>query len=173
MTRMPRQIGITAALGAAAGAILLAYQWWLDRQEQPDYAGNAPAPEPPAPRRPAPATEVKPAPAAEVKPAPAAKVEPKPADQAEAKPAAAQAEPKPAKPAAPAAGELGGHAVPDVAALLAFVNTADEAALREAKIRQPALGTLLTSRPFASLDQLAATAGIGPKTLEALAAWRA
>ncbi|MCP4805465.1 MAG: serine/threonine protein kinase [Proteobacteria bacterium] len=53
------------------------------------------------------------------------------------------------------------------AATLAFVNTADEAGLKEAGVYGRGVGLILENRPFASMDEFADTAYIGDKTVAA------
>lgn len=53
-------------------------------------------------------------------------------------------------------------------AVVTFVNRASAEALERAGVARGPRAALLAARPFASVDELAATSGIGPKTLEAL-----
>jgi hypothetical protein len=65
--------------------------------------------------------------------------------------------------------EVDGVVFPDGAAALAFANQADDEALKAAGIKGRALKLVQGGRPWASLQDVSATAGIGKRTLEALA----
>jgi serine/threonine-protein kinase len=58
----------------------------------------------------------------------------------------------------------------EAAATLAFANEADAAALRKAGVYVRGVSVVLDNRPFESLEALAATRGIGQKTMESLKA---
>lgn len=55
-------------------------------------------------------------------------------------------------------------------ALLTFVNEADAEALKDAGVKGRALSVIEGARPFASVEDLGKTAGVGRRTLQALCA---
>jgi outer membrane biosynthesis protein TonB len=126
---------------------------------------DVPAPEP----TPAPEAEPKAKPAAKPAPTPTSAPEPAaPKPKAASKPKAA----KPAKASKPAptsaSTTVNGVTVPDPEATLLLANVANEAQLTEAGIKGRAATSLVEGRPFADLEQLGNTKGVGKKTLEAL-----
>jgi len=64
--------------------------------------------------------------------------------------------------------EVKGVRFADPAAVLALANGADGEALAAAGLTANAIRVILAQRPFASVEALAATKGIGKKTLETL-----
>ena len=82
-------------------------------------------------------------------------------------------EPDPAASPAPAASSPPDEvppSSPEVDPVVRFANTADDAALAAAGLTSAAVKALVGGRPFEDLDALAATRGVGPKSLAALSA---
>lgn len=125
----------------------------------------APAPAPAPAPKPAPVAAPKPAPVAISKPAPKPAPVEKPAPVPVAKPA-----PKPAPQAATAAVVDGvSFDAEHAARALAWVNTADEAAVRAAGVYGRGVSIILEQRPFASIEAFGATPYVGEKTVQAVA----
>ena len=76
-------------------------------------------------------------------------------------------EPEPEAKAQPVA-EVEPEPTADVDPVLVFANTADPAALEACGLKGAALRKVLAERPFASVEAMRATRGIGPKTLNHL-----
>ena len=78
---------------------------------------------------------------------------------------------KPAVEAAPVveAITVKGVHISDPAAFVAAANAADEAGLKAIGLKGKALKLVLAGQPFASAEALGSTAGIGPKSVQALA----
>ncbi|MCA9569268.1 MAG: hypothetical protein KC656_15575 [Myxococcales bacterium] len=105
-------------------------------------------------------------------PAPKAVEPPKAPEAPKAAEAAAPPEPVEATEPAPAEEEtvIKGVVVYHPDRLIAWVNGADEDALKDAGLKGKALSTVLESRPFGTADDIGSTSGIGRRTLQALCA---
>jgi outer membrane biosynthesis protein TonB len=124
----------------------------------PKPAAAKPAPKPTPKPTPAPKSAAEPTPAPKPTPAPAPAPAPKPAPTPE--PVAAKAAPEPT--------EVKGVRLDDPAAVVAAANTASDESLEGAGVKGNQLKTLVQGRPYADVDSLANTAGVGKKTLRAL-----
>jgi hypothetical protein len=140
MSRLIRRFVVGVAAGV--GAVLALRYWQKVDEERHKRRREEPG---------------EPGPAEPTDPAAAAPGEPEPAEPTD------DVAPEPGEPA-----EVKGVIIPDPEALLAFANGAEEAALQSAGLTANAIKAVLAHRPFASVEALGSTKGIGKKTLEAL-----
>ena len=173
-------VAMAALMGVGLVIVTVAAVAWkaLDVAEPPVVADVAYEPElepelEPEPG-PEPAPEPEPLPEPEPELEPEAPPEPLVVPVSKPAPVAVKPPPKPVQPAAPQASVI----IDDVqltgsqaAALLIWVNTADEDALRAAGIYTRGVNIIVEKRPFASIHEFSDTPYIGRKTIEsALAA---